>query len=755
MSSDRFARAREVFLSACEIDPEGRGAFVRERCGDDRELLGEVEELLRFHVEASTGQELGTPLLLSPPPQEVPSAIGCYRLVRKIGEGGMGEVYEAEQTGAIRRRVAIKVIKWGMDTRDVVARFESERQALALMDHACIARVFDAGATERGRPYFAMEFVQGIPITDYCDRRRLDVRARLELFTQVCSGVQHAHQKGIIHRDLKPSNILVAVAEDTPVPKIIDFGIAKATSQRLTERTVFTEFGQWIGTPEYMSPEQTEMVGLDIDTRTDVYSLGVVLYELLAGAQPFAAEELRSSGFDRMRQIIREVDPPRPSTRVAGLGDAAAEVASRRASDARALARSLRGDLDWIVIRAMEKDRTRRYVSPAELAADLVRHLENRPVVAGPPGSLYRIGKFVRRHSLGVTAACLVALTLVTGVMGTSVGMVRARRQAVAAQRVVNVMVDMANDLNPGVLAERASSNADMLDRAVKRTHDELAEEPLVQARMLTILGDAYAQLGQPNRARPLLEESIAIRRRELGEGHPDYALSISFLGDLMVDLGDLEGARGLHQEALRVRRESLGPRHQTVGWSLRSLAVIAREEGRLDEAVSLLEESSRITVDAVGSDSADIAITLHLLAGLAWQRDDPTEAANLYRRSLEIREQRLGSDHPDFGGCLLDYGRLLFFQGEGRTGREHSARALEIFRQVYGPDHRQTILAMGQLSVFEFALGDSAAARALYRRILDSDRVTGARVVDELTAFPEFRAMVDELGPQAGARNP
>ncbi len=345
----------------------------------------------------------------------LPERIGPYRVVRVLGEGGMGIVYLAEQEPPLRRLVALKVIKIGMDTRDVLARFDLERQSLAMMNHPHVARVLDAGTTEQGRPYFAMEYVPGLPIVEYCDRLRLATRERLELFVQVCQAVQHAHQKGIIHRDLKPTNVLVMVEEGRPVPKVIDFGVAKATHHRLTERTAFTAQGILIGTPEYMSPEQAALDGLEVDTTTDIYSLGLLLYELLVGALPFDGKTLREAGYDEIRRIIREEEPVRPSLCLTRLGPVGAEIAHRRHTNVTSLRKQVRGDLDWITLKAIEKDRTRRYASASEFAGDITRYLNGEPVVASPPSVLYRTRKFIRRHRLGVAAATLVVASLAAG----------------------------------------------------------------------------------------------------------------------------------------------------------------------------------------------------------------------------------------------------------------------------------------------------------------------------------------------------
>jgi serine/threonine protein kinase len=427
---------KRIFQAAREIEDEAeRTAYLDRACAGDPELKARVEAL----VEASGAEDgfLEAPALaeqatirVTTPSEKPGDMIGRYKLLQQIGEGGFGIVYMAEQSEPIRRRVALKIIKLGMDTKEVVARFEAERQALAMMDHPNIARVLDAGATETGRPYFVMELVHGIPITHYCDQNSLSTRERLELFVPVCQAVQHAHQKAIIHRDLKPSNVMVTLHDGKPVPKVIDFGIAKAIDQPLTDRTLFTAYGQFVGTPEYMSPEQATMNGLGVDTRSDVYSLGVLLYELLTGTTPFERGTLRSVAYDEVCRIIREVEPPTPSSRISTMaGGKATEVAERRHTDADGLGRLVRGDLDWIVMKALEKDRTRRYATAEGLRQDIGRHLADQAVEATPPSTVYRLLKFVRRNRAKVVAGLLVAASLLVGLGMASLAAAQAFRQ--------------------------------------------------------------------------------------------------------------------------------------------------------------------------------------------------------------------------------------------------------------------------------------------------------------------------------------
>ena len=408
-----------IFNDARKIEsPPKRAEFLKEVCGDDHRLKARVEALLGVHEQEPEFLQAPpsglAPTIEQPAVAEGPgTAIGPYKLLQQIGEGGFGVVYMAEQERPVRRKVALKIIKPGMDTKEVIARFEVEEQALALMDHPNIAHVFDAGATESGRPYFVMELVKGIPITDYCDQYNLATQERLDLFASVCHAVQHAHQKGIIHRDIKPSNVLVTLHDGEPVVKVIDFGVAKAINQRLTERTLFTKFAQLVGTPLYMSPEQAELSGLDVDTRTDIYSLGVLLYELLTGTTPFDKQRIHEAAYDEIRRIIREEEPRKPSTQISTLGDTASKISAHRKTEPKKLSALLRGDLDWIVMKALEKDRTRRYATAKDFAADVMRYVNDEPVEASPPSVVYRFRKYVRRNSRAVAVATTAVILLV------------------------------------------------------------------------------------------------------------------------------------------------------------------------------------------------------------------------------------------------------------------------------------------------------------------------------------------------------
>ncbi len=638
----------------------------------------------------------------APLPHTATEFLGPYRLVQKVGEGGMGEVWLAEQTAPLRRKVALKLIKAGMDTSQVIARFEAERQALALMDHPSIAKVFDAGATLRGLPYFAMEYVSGEPITLYCDRHRLTTPQRLELFSQVCDGVQHAHQKGVIHRDLKPSNVLVTIQSDTPVPKIIDFGVAKATAQRLTERTLFTELGVLIGTPEYMSPEQAEMTGLDVDTRTDVYSLGVMLYELLSGALPFDSRELRQAGFEEIRRRIREVEPARPSTRVRSLGEKSTQTAKNRSTEPARLASRLKGDLDWIVMKALEKDRTRRYGSAADLAADVQRHLQHQPVVAGPPSAAYRAGKFVRRHRFGVAVAAVGVVGLVAFAMAMAAQAARiaterdrANKEAEVSRRVSEFMTGLFQVSDPSEARGNSLTAREILDRGADKIESELADSPEIQAQLMHTIGEVYFKLGLFGKAEPLVARAVETRNRVLGPGHPETLRSRHRLAAVYWKQGRLREADQLIREVLDARRRVLGQDHPDTFATLNNLAGVNVKLGRLDESEKYMREHLEASRRVHGPNHEETLRAMSNLSNLYRQQQRWPEAERLGRDALDLQRRSLGPDHPSTIHTMDSLAYLLLVRGRLAESEQVYHETLELRRRVLGPEHPDTLATM------------------------------------------------------------
>jgi serine/threonine protein kinase/tetratricopeptide (TPR) repeat protein len=652
--------------------------------------------------------------------------IGPYRILRRVGEGGMGEVYEAEQTRPVRRKVAIKIVKWGMDTSQVVARFKAEEQALALMNHPNIARVFDAGETERGRPFFAMEYVEGVPITHYCDTHKLNTRERLKIFMQVCEGVHHAHQKGIIHRDIKATNVLVKIQDQKPVPMIIDFGVAKATAHKLTEKTVYTEFGQLIGTPAYMSPEQAEMTGLDIDTRTDVYSLGVLLYELLVGVLPFDPTELRESGFDEIRRKIREDDPLRPSTRITSLGDASTDLAARRRTEPAVLVKRLEGDLDWITLKALDKDRTRRYDSASALAADIDRHMCDQPVIAGPPSTTYRLRKFIRRHKVGVAAAALVTVALLLGIVGTTAGLLRATRaeraateEAETARQVSDFLIGLFDVSDPGEARGNTITAREILDEGAAKISAELSGQPAVQATLMNTMGRVYMKLGLYDQAGPLLDQAVEIARGVHGDNHPDLAAALRNLGILYDTEGRYEEAEGAFEQSLAIYEQLLGPDHLEVASALNSLAIAHWNQGESSEALPAFERSLAIKERALGPNDAELCTTLSNLGMLHHSEGNFEEAEPLLRRALAVAEQTLEPDHPDIAGYLNNLGSLLQDSGRDAEAEPLYERSLAIWEKTLGNEHPDVGIGLHNLGNLNRDQGEYEVAEAYYLRSL------------------------------------
>ncbi len=679
------------------------------------------------------------------------AVIGRYRVVEIIGEGGFGTVYRAEQTLPVQRQVALKIIKLGMDTRQVVARFETERQALAMMNHPSIAKVYDAGVTSTGRPYFAMELVQGLPLNEFADREEFSTEERLSLFRQLCLAVQHAHQKGILHRDLKPSNVLVVQVDGAPLVKVIDFGIAKAMERPLTDSSLATGEFQMVGTPEYMPPEQAS--GRDVDTRADVYALGVLLYELLTGTLPFRLEGTGIQDVGNLLRHIREVSPAKPSSRVSGLGERLPAVASCRRTPPTGLVRRLRGDLDWIVMRALEKDRERRYATATELAEDIAHHLAHEPVHAGPPSALYRARKFVRRHTMSVTFAAVVgvlilttaiAMTIQAGRIGTERD--RANREAAVAaeeaetsRRVSEFLVGLFETSDPNRARGETITAREILDQGAKRIQDELNDQPGVQATMMRTIGRVYTELGLYAEARPLLrqameldesvdaddvviagtlvdmvqlslwlgeyEEGEALSRRAIeileqrfGPDHLEVAVGLNGLGNALQNQGRLDEARVAHERALAIREAADGT-GEAVSTSLHNLAIVHYFQGDYDRAILYYERAAELDLKHHGPESPSYATTLHTLAIVYQDLGRLDEALQLEERSTTIREKALGPDHLHTAFSLCTLGNIHRLAGRPPRAEAVQRRALRIAEAAVGPEHGETIWMRGSLA--------------------------------------------------------
>ena len=650
--------------------------------------------------------------------------ISHYKILDKLGEGGMGEVYVAEQERHMRRKVALKVIKLGMDSKEVIARFESERQALALMDHPNIAHVFEAGTTETGRPFFVMEYVPGVPITDYCDEHRLSTRERLELFIPVCRAIHHAHQKGIIHRDLKPSNIMVMIRDGKPVPKIIDFGLAKALHQPLTEKTVYTKRGALLGTPAYMSPEQTDLAGLNIDTTTDVYSLGVVLYEMLVGTVPLDSRQLLEDGIESMHRMIREKTPSRPSVRISEMGEKANSIAVLRGTIPVMLEGQLRGDIDWIIMKAIEKDRTRRYQSASEFAEDVGRYLRNDLVNARPPSPGYRLKKFAARNKVGVTAGILVISAILIGFAAASIGFVRARQaeeharqEAATAERVSEFLTGLFEVSDPGESRGNEISAREILDEGARKIREELAGEPLLKARLMDTMGNVYQSLGLYEEARPLLEEALAIRRGAMGDVHPAVAVSMNNLANILEETADYEAARPLYEQALAIWVGTSDPDSLNVALALDNLANLFKSVGEYEEARPFYERSLAIREKTLGPDDLDVSRSLNNLANLLSVTGDYEGARPLYERAISTKETKLGHDHPDLAMNLNNLANVLYFTGDYTAAEEMYRKALAIQEKVLGSDHPMVAVTINNIGELLMETGDHDEAGPLFER--------------------------------------
>ncbi len=646
--------------------------------------------------------------------------IGPYRILQLLGEGGFGSVYMAEQSEPIRRRVALKVIKAGMDTRQVIARFEQERQALAMMDHPAIAQVLDAGTTDSGRPYFVMELVRGEPVTEYCDKHNLPVASRLELFAEICSAVQHAHTKGIIHRDLKPSNILVTFEDGQARAKVIDFGIAKATAGNLTEKTLYTEHRALVGTPEYMSPEQAEG-SLDIDTRTDVYALGVLLYELLTGTTPFDSRKLRAAAAGEIQRILREDEPPRPSTRLSQSVETVDAVAAHRDTEPKKLSSALRGELDWIVMKALEKDRQRRYETANGLALDIQRYLAGEPVSAAPPSAGYRFRKFVRRHRAAVSAASLVAAALVAAVVGISWQAREARAQRDKAERVAEFMAEMLRGVEPGVARGRDTTMlTEMMNAAAGRIdRGELARAPEAELELRGTIGTAFRELALHDEAARMLVPAVPLARGLHSGDSAEIAEAVENLAQLLNDRGDLAAAEPLYREALAMDQRLFPGDNAQVATDLNNLSSLLADKGDLAASEPIARQALEVRRRLFPGDHEDLAESLNNLAHLQSGRGDLQGAIALFREALAMSRRLYPGDHPRVAGGLNNLSVLLKNSGD-LTGAEPLAReTLEMRRRLFPGDHPYVATGLNNLALILQERGDLVAPEALFRESL------------------------------------
>jgi serine/threonine protein kinase/Tfp pilus assembly protein PilF len=653
--------------------------------------------------------------------------IGRYKLLQQIGEGGFGVVYMAQQQEPVKRRVALKIVKLGMDTKQVVARFEAERQALALMDHPNIAKILDAGATDTGRPYFVMELVKGIRITDYCDQNHLSPRERLELLVHICRAVQHAHQKGIIHRDLKPSNILVTLHDGVPVPKIIDFGIAKATQQELSEQTVFTQFGQFIGTPAYMSPEQAEMSGLDVDTRSDIYSLGVLLYELLTGKTPFDPQELMSAGLEEMRRTLREKEPARPSTRLSTLmGDELTLTARLRRVEAPKLVRLIRGDLDWIVMKCLEKDRTRRYDTAGGFADDIENFLKNEPVNARPPSRLYRFQRTVRRNKAAFAASAAVALSIVAALVVSTWMYFREREARLRSDEVTAFLGSLLKGVEPSVAQGRDTALLqELLDQAVERLTTELKDQPEVEAQLARTIGDVYRALGRTAQAEQMLRLALTLHGPPSGRARPEVARALDDLGRVFRDQSRLVEAEALQRRALDMRRQLYGPDHTEVAASLNDLALVLRDRGQWTEAENYHRQALAMQRALAGPQSTAVATTLNNLALLLRDQGKFADAEDALQESLEIQRKFPGGDKSLYVAQTLDsLAFLRLAEGHYTNAEVLEHQSLALLTNIYqGLGHANVATGLNNLGKIYSAQQRFEQAKQLHQDALKMRR--------------------------------
>src|SRR5262245_12589461 len=778
---------REIFAQALEISAGAdRAAFLEQACGGDTALRERIERLLG--ERENLGSYLEAPAAAVVTREHASNAyaglhIGRYRLLEQIGEGGMGTVWVAEQTEPVKRRVALKLIKPGMDSRQVLSRFEAERQALALMDHPNIAKVHDGGMTDEGRPFFVMEYVKGVPITEYCDSARLSIQDRLKLFVQVCQAVQHAHQKGIIHRDLKPSNILVCLYDGVAIPKVIDFGLAKAINQPLTEHTLYTARGLMVGTPLYMSPEQAEFNNVDIDTRSDIYSLGVILYELLTGTTPLEKEQFKAAAVQEILRLIKEVEPPKPSTKLSGSASLPS-IAAQRSLEPAQLSRTIRGDLDWIVMKSLEKERSRRYEAANGLVRDIERFMHDEPVEAGPPSAMYRLRKLARKYRMPVAIITTIAAFLILGMTISAWQAIRATRaEAIAranehkarlaeqAERTAKgqaVMAAAAETKAKDAALQREAETAavlnfleakilsadrpegrdgglgrditlhDAIKAALPFVHENFKNQPVIEARLQLTVGWSFLCLGDPVVAERQFQSARTILTKHRGLNQPMTLRSMHNLATSYRYLFRFVDAAKLYEETLELRKATLGPDNPNTLSTMEGLARSYLSLGRYEQARKLFEELVSLCKNKLGPLDRHTLRSMTFLVQSNLALESHTEALNLCEEVFALCKRQLGPDDPDTIGSmdvLADCYAALGRAGEALKLRQEVLAAAKI---KYGPTHPITLWMMRDVAASLMTLGQGAEAVPIIDECvrLSAGQATDPRLIPNMIDF-------------------
>ena len=747
MDPQRFRKVVEVLGDAMELPARERRAHLESACAGDAELLAEALDLLSEAQATSLGAVTGrleervarAASAVSGTSAAVPERIGPFRVVELLGEGGMGVVYRAEQREPIQREVALKVVHGGLRSPSARVRFEAERRALAVMDHPNIARIYDAGTTDDGIAWFAMELVPGMTVTTFADWHELDLDERVDLFVDVCRGVQHAHAKGLVHRDLKPSNILVSEVDGRPLPRIIDFGIAKAvevSADAADPGAPQTALGMVVGTLEYMSPEQAAGGATPVDTRSDVYALGVILYELVAGALPFDSETLRSVGPIEAQRMIRDTDPPTPLARWRSAEDRA-RLARTRRTDARSIERRLAGDLGWIVMRALEKDPERRYPSASALGADLERLRRNEPVEAGPRSRRYRAARFVQRHRTGVVAAALVTLAVVAGTVAATAGFVRATRaqaraeaEARRATMISEFVTEMLTSAQPEAAQGRVITVQDVVDSTAARLErdDPFREEPEVHASVLQALAVTYRSLGRFDLAMPLFDRAYELRRVALGAEDTLTLSTLSFLTQNQAQGGDPAGAIPRTFELVDALERVHGREHPEYVSTLSALGNMHADIGEFETSERLLREVVEIDRATLGDGEGGLAVSINNLATVLVDQGKAGEAIALHEESLAIRRRVFGEPSVQVAIALANYSFALVRAGRHAEAEAPAREAIDMSVSVFGPDHLRTATARLRLAEALLVLERPAESVSLLREAIPVFTAIGPR---------------------------